>query len=305
MSLTNFPPQTKVPGHVHSVKDHALEKDLTKLPKRELLDLISRQSALLENKARLSSLPDKGEKIKDLYERAVKALELKNEIDEASRLFTDLNLGERRLSNLEWEGKLKGIEEQDVLDSDDDEDPLAILTSSNTANLNRVIIKTSPDGRKSSLVTEEDINQAAEIVNSTLHFDPVLENICQKEKMDPSPRFLPHKPKFDDTAGLTSSVTSDDKKFRENTAASPPVQMHGAKLLTLRESIEIEHIQREKMKELQEKQAADRLALRAKEAIISNRQQGLMGRYRLRSSFSEHSDDDLKIDSSSDEAVDE
>ena len=327
MSLTNFPPQTKVPGHVHKVKDHALEKDLTKMSKRELLDLISRQSALLENKfvlndiqitmdfvinllylrSRLSSLPDKGDKIKNLYDRAVKALERKNEIDDASRLLTDLNLGERHLSDLEWKGKLKGIEEQNVLDSDDDEDPLAILTSSNTANLNRVIIKTSPDGRKSSLVTEDDINEAAEIVNSTLHFDPVLENICLNEKMDPSPRFLPHKPKFDDRAVLSSLSTSsdDNKKLRENTAASPPVQNHGAKLLSLRESIEIGHIQREKMKELQEKQAADRLALKAKEIIISNRQQGSMGRYRLKSSFSEHSDDDLKMDSSSDEAVDE
>ena len=263
--------------------------------------------SLLCFRARLSSLPDKGEKIQDLHDRAVEALEIKNEIDDASRLLTDLNLGERRLSNLEWEGKLKGIEEQDVLESDDDMDHLAILTSSNTANLNRVIVKTSPDGRKSSLVTEEDINEAAEIVNSTLHFDPVLENICQKEKMDPSPRFLPHKPKFDDTAALSSFSTSsdDNKKLRENTAASPPVQIHGAKRLSLRDSIEIEHFQRDKMKEVQEKQVADRMALRAKEMIISNRQQGSVGRHRLRSSFSEYSDDDLKIDSSSDEAVDE
>lgn len=50
MSLTNYPPQSKVPGHVHNVKEHALEKDLTRLSKRELLDLISRQSELMENK---------------------------------------------------------------------------------------------------------------------------------------------------------------------------------------------------------------------------------------------------------------
>lgn len=50
MSLTNFPPQSKVPGHVNNVKEHALNKDLTKLSKRELLDLRNRQFKLLENK---------------------------------------------------------------------------------------------------------------------------------------------------------------------------------------------------------------------------------------------------------------
>lgn len=50
MSLTNYPPLSKVPGHVHNVKEHVLEKDLTKLSKRELLDLKHRQMKLLENK---------------------------------------------------------------------------------------------------------------------------------------------------------------------------------------------------------------------------------------------------------------
>lgn len=52
MSSTNYPLQSKVSGQVHKVKDkeYALEKDLTKLSKRELMDLISRQSDLLENK---------------------------------------------------------------------------------------------------------------------------------------------------------------------------------------------------------------------------------------------------------------
>ena len=56
MSLTNFPPQAKVPGSVLKVKDYTLEKDLTKLSKRELLDLINRQSALLENKFVLNDI---------------------------------------------------------------------------------------------------------------------------------------------------------------------------------------------------------------------------------------------------------
>lgn len=252
-------------------------------------------------------LPDKGQKIQDLHNRAVEALKIKSEIDDASQLLKELNLGAKDVSNLEWEDKLKTNVQQYALDSDDDEDPLAILTSSNTVNQNRVIIKTSPDGRKSSLVTEDDIKEAQEIVNSTLHFDPVLETVCQNENMEPSYRFLPHKPKFDNAPLSAAAYASSDenKKLRDNSAATPPVHMHGAKLLSLRESIETEYIQQQKMKELQEKQAADRLALKAKEMIIANRQQGMMGRYRLRSSFSEHSDDDVKEESSSDEAADD
>lgn len=249
-----------------------------------------------------------------MYDRAVKALELKSEIDDAAKLLTHLNLGSKDVSNIEWQDKSKNNEPIDVLDSDD-EDPLAILTSSNSVNQNRVIFKTSPDdGRKGSLVTEEDIKEAQEIVNSTLHFDPILENICQNEKMEPSHRFLPHKPKFDESP-LSSLEGMEGKKLRDNSAASPPVLMHGAKLLSLRESIEVEHVQREKLKELQEKQAADRLAMKAREEILASRRQAaelasktsdasLMGRYRLKSSFSEHSDDELNNDSLSDE-VDE
>lgn len=46
----NHPPQGRVPGAVQKTKEYALGKDLTKLSKRELLDLKSRQQKLLENK---------------------------------------------------------------------------------------------------------------------------------------------------------------------------------------------------------------------------------------------------------------
>lgn len=47
---TNHPPQSRVPGAVQKTKEYALGKDLTKLSRRELLDLKSRQEKLLENK---------------------------------------------------------------------------------------------------------------------------------------------------------------------------------------------------------------------------------------------------------------
>lgn len=50
MNLKCQPPSNRVPGNVIKNKDHALNKDLTKLSMRELLDLKSRQGVLLENK---------------------------------------------------------------------------------------------------------------------------------------------------------------------------------------------------------------------------------------------------------------
>jgi hypothetical protein len=44
------PPQNRVPGDIPQRKDHALNQDLTKLSRRELLDLKTRQLKLLENK---------------------------------------------------------------------------------------------------------------------------------------------------------------------------------------------------------------------------------------------------------------
>lgn len=221
---------------------------------------------------RLGKLPDKGQKIQLLYDRAVKALEMKNEIEVASSLLSALNLGANDINNLEWEGKTNGCKPQDVLDSDDDEDPLAILTSSNSVSRNQIIVKHSrDDGREAQLITEEDIKEALE-AHSPLHLDPVLEHICQNEKMEPSHRFLPHKPKFSSLNSSSSSLASLDehKKIRDNSAASPPVYLQGTKLLTLRESIETQHAQRLVLKGLQEKQAVDRLAMRVKEQTITS-----------------------------------
>jgi hypothetical protein len=50
MSVTCHPPSNRVPGNIIKNKDYVLDKDLTKLSVRELLDLKSRQAKLLENK---------------------------------------------------------------------------------------------------------------------------------------------------------------------------------------------------------------------------------------------------------------
>lgn len=201
----------------------------------------------------------------------MKALQLKNEIDATSNLLSSLSLGAKDINNLEWEGKIKPKQQQEQLDSDDDEDPLAILTSSNTVNQNKIIVKHSKDDESERvLITAEDIKEAQEIASSSLHLDPVLEQVCQHENMEPPHRFLLYKPKSQSLNSSTSSLGQEEtKKVRDNSAASYPVCNQGVKPLSIRESIEIEHAGRLKMKELQEKQAADRLATKMKDLDVN------------------------------------
>lgn len=243
----------------------------------------------------LGKLPDKGKRIQDLLDRAVAALEMKTEVEAASRLLASINLGKDDVENIEWKDKSKPSE---ALDSDDDEDPLAILTSSNSVNKNQRIVK--EDEVEHPLIAAKDIE---EIANVRLSLDPVLEHVCKNENLEKPKRFLLNKPKPPSTTSSTSSLDSlkENKKVRDNTAATPPdVGSQGVKMLPLREAIELENQQRKHMKNLLEEQAAARLALKEKELehtrasdsefpikqVASN-----MSKYRLASSFLEEDDD--------------
>lgn len=229
-------------------------------------------------------------------------MELKNEIDIAANLLSSLNLSTKDINNIEW--NQKATDKNDVLDSDDDDNPLAILTSSNTVNSNKRIVR-NEEQNEPQLITAQDLKEAQEIVDGTLKFDPVLLNVCKNENFEACHRFLPHKPRSNSSslssvieslrenkvcdnsaastlphsdqevlphkprANLSSSSSSLDSlkenKIRDNSAATPPVYYQGVKLLPLRESIEAEHKHRKRMKELQDIQAAERLAIKIKE----------------------------------------
>ena len=81
----------------------------------------------------ISKLRDKGKKIKDFREKIVREIERRNEVEEAARLLSKLNIakdGKSAMNQLEWTGKYS---ENDMgekiveLDSDDEEDPIKIL----------------------------------------------------------------------------------------------------------------------------------------------------------------------------------
>ncbi|KAG5670192.1 hypothetical protein PVAND_000470 [Polypedilum vanderplanki] len=262
--ITNHPLLKKVPGEPKKEKEYALNKDLTKLSRRELLDLKSRQTKLLENRHFINRLPDKGEKIKNLYDRIVEALEYRTDIENASKLLSKLNIGSNNLNNLEWEGSIQ-IKKPQTLDSDDEEqNPLEILASSNSTFKNQKIVKKSNDPNEKPLITEEDLKEANEIINGELHLNPVDEKICEREKLELEYRFLPYK-----STEFKKKKEEDDKKKepkkREVTAATPPVILKGTVPLTLKESLDIELHHQTVMKQLLEKQAVERLEAKMKE----------------------------------------
>lgn len=216
-------------------------------------------------------------------------MELKNEIDAAANLLSSLNLCSSDVNNLEWNDASKASRKEE-LDSDDDEDPLMILVSS-SVNQSKKILKL-PVEDEEKLITEKDLKEIAE---SRLHLDPVLEQMCQKENMGLSERFLPHKFKPKSNSASSESLQEVFKKHRDNSAATPPVHSQGVKPLSLRESMELENQHLKKMKELQEQQAVERLAMKAKDFGSSaveeistaekNAEANFMNKYRVTSSF--------------------
>lgn len=237
------------------------------------------------------------------------ALESKNQVEEASRLLASINLGNDVVENIEWNEKSKTNE---VLDSDDDEDPLAILTSSNSANKNQRIVK--EDVVDQPLITASDIEEIASI---GLWLDPVLDNVCKNENLEKPKRFLLNKPKAASTTSSTSSLDSlkENKKVRDNTAATPPdLGSQGVKMLPLREAIELQNMQRKHMKGLLEEQAAARLAMKEKELGYTQSPAlefpekpvaSSMSKYRLASSLLEEDDENHQDNSSLSEDEDD
>lgn len=203
----------------------------------------------------MNSLPDKGKKIQELYDRVVATLEYKNEIHNAATLLSSLSLGSNNLNNLEWEGTTQPQRKPQNIDSDDEAaDPLEILASSNTVFSNKKIIKKKVDENDKPLITEQDIKEAKELQNEEYHFHPVDERICKLDNLDTAFRFLPHK---------STQQACPIKKTEQ--ISKPNQSTKGCEAIPLGESIIMEHKSQKIRQELLEKQASERLKIKKKQ----------------------------------------
>jgi hypothetical protein len=126
-----------------------------------------------------------------------------------------------------------------------------------------IIIKYETPEKPST--AEQDLKESKEVECKPLiklddspaliQLDPVLEHVCDNEKLEAERRFLPFR---------NAKVHERPAKNRDNSAASPPIIRQSTIMLSLRESIEIENKNREVFKALSEKQAAERLVEKMK-----------------------------------------
>jgi DNA-directed RNA polymerase II subunit GRINL1A len=220
--------------------------------------------------------------LKDFNSRIEKELENRNTIDNAAKLFSDLNItsvGVEKINQLEWNGNNTSQISENIMDSDDDvEDELAIIVNS-ANNRKKHLIVAEPE---KSLITESDLqeiqsfqqndnsenanNNKASACSSTepsTEMDGHALYLCGKEHMNTAndrQKFLPHKTTKSDIHNPEKEKLRKKSKYWENTAATPPlIKNSAAKLLTLCESIDVEQKRREELAIVQEEHAQERL----------------------------------------------
>uniref|UniRef100_A0A336LZE8 CSON008498 protein n=1 Tax=Culicoides sonorensis TaxID=179676 RepID=A0A336LZE8_CULSO len=162
--------QSGLPSHSEG---QTYRKNLKKLTKPELVEILEREEKLLKNKSKLNKLPDKGQKIREYYEKVQAELASRNEINLAAEQFSKLNIasvGQKALNNLEWTGDINPKKGVDVIVDSDDEvideniDPLKIIANSNETEK---IIKVLPP--EPSLITEEDLKEIESFKTEDVH----------------------------------------------------------------------------------------------------------------------------------------
>lgn len=222
-------------------------------------------TVLLRSK-RLAKLPDKGIRIRACHDLLEKAMQARNEMNTAAKLFSELNIadkGKPALANMEWHGKYNGNfnNESAALDSDDDpDDPIKLLAQSRDTK-KVLIVEIQP-----TLITANDIAEvksfAEDKVNgsgfSDVHteiepqpLEPHALNMCDIEKRHDKNKvkFLPHKTTVSNVHSVDKEKARKHGKHWEITAATPPMMRNSeVKVLTLMESMAVQQQQKDALK---------------------------------------------------------
>ncbi|XP_053625556.1 DNA-directed RNA polymerase II subunit GRINL1A [Plodia interpunctella] len=244
------PPKTEVDGKI---------TDLSSKTISELLELKERQLKLINNKAFICKLADRGEKLKLFYEKILNNLKEKEEEERTCHLFNKLNLGvdKQSVQNVEWEGKLAS-KENEYLDSDDDSEPEDVLhILSQSTSLEKKVKVLPPE---KALITTEDLNSITEMP----HVRYIVEKTENNPKPKPTGQFKPFKTTKSDVHNPEKEIHRKRHKNWEVTSATPPPIVHGpAKLLTLEESLKLQKDHNIHLKEIEAQNAAEKLLARA------------------------------------------
>ncbi|XP_015111920.1 DNA-directed RNA polymerase II subunit GRINL1A [Diachasma alloeum] len=258
----------RIPGEVAASKKEGqgFIDNLESKTNIEIRDLLERQNKLLENKSFTSKLPDRGEKISKFRAKLLQQLSRRNELEEAANLLSRLNIaseGRDAMNELEWTGKYteKNSNGKIVeLDSDDEEDPLKILAQpTGTGVHKKKIVILLPE---ETLINDQDLKEIESFKNdlsSSQHVKYIVDKV-EKEGNATRESFKPYKTTRSNVHDPMKEKVRKKDKHWEVTAATPPLIVHGAvKHLSLNESLKLQKVQAEKLREVQTKHAIERL----------------------------------------------
>ncbi|KAH8315022.1 hypothetical protein KR059_002066 [Drosophila kikkawai] len=286
-------PLNRIPGTSQVKEQHC--KDLKTLTRVQLLEMRDRQGHYISSTKRLQQLPDKGKRLLDSYAGLLDEIRRRDEVEEATRLLSGLNIAEKgkvALNNLEWNGRTldEGAHVDDILDSDDEEemDPLRIIAQG-TMHEKRVKVLPPPESliTAADLADIEELKKPAHSPDSALagHSDTssqpaeiIEQGLPKEQRVDQHALYLidktegsanpPAREKFRPFRTTTSNVHDPDKervrkkgKHWEVTAATPPLIQHKeVQLVPLAESAALQLDFMQKIKEFRMQQAEQRLA---------------------------------------------
>lgn len=226
----------------------------------------------MHTRKRLATLPDKGIRIRELFDRIVAALAKSDAVHEASEIFSQLNIASTGISvttQMEWNGRATMLATTDADatpaaaaddETADERNPLRLLAQSRQ-QAKQVHIEAPPE----TLITDADRQAIAEFAASALSkpeeepLEPHAQYMCSIDGRHPGvkAKFLPHKsinalaksPKHSLVAAVKKPTGGTVLAKWENTSATPPQLRHPEiVVLSLGESIEVQREQQKAMK---------------------------------------------------------
>lgn len=269
----------KVPGEVLPIgklEDEAktFEKEITKKTTPELQDLLERQNRILLNAKLIQALPDKGAKVRLRRQQLMAMIEQRERrMDNTIELLENISItnGRRKINTNKMEWKLGGANLMNQyaktknIDSDDDSDESIDIDN---------FVENDVEFQKNPLkilASRSEVASHRKVQNSPYISTEKVEKLNEIKEESLDTRFVPfnsmrHKTLTkDDTIQIEKSLTRRNQKEKKKPVELMPLPSENyahlkATTIELKESIMLQKEQAEKLKEVQFKQAAEKLA---------------------------------------------
>lgn len=278
----------KVPGQVLPIgklgdeaKKFAKEIKQMKIP--ELKSTLNRQNALLSNHKLITSLPDKGEKVRQRQQQLEVLIETRerNAVDSTSDLLHAMSItcGSKRIDTDKMEWHLGGANlinqynNTHILDSDDESDKDVDPEE---------YIENNPDFQKNPLkilASRSEVASHKKKQNTyATSLAEIIDTQTDKTKRDLDSRFVPFKSLRHETLPEEEKSTIEKSLVRNKLQSGNRIELMPlpsnkysklkAKSVKMEESILLQKEQEQKLKEIQSKHAAERLAACSSNGLI-------------------------------------